>query len=57
MGREWIERPRSSILGREVCDRPIDVAGPQEFRSVIPGRSDPVALALTVFLFQLSQLT
>jgi hypothetical protein len=36
MGSEWIERPRSSILGRKVCDRPIDVAGSQEFRSVIP---------------------
>jgi len=34
MGGERIERPRGSILGRKVCDRPIDVARSQEFRSV-----------------------
>lgn len=36
MGGERVEGPRSSILGRKDCDGSIDVAGPQEFRSVNP---------------------
>jgi len=43
MGRERIERLRSSVLGRKVWDRPIDVTRSQSIRFVIP-EVDPSTL-------------
>jgi len=43
MGGERIVRQDSSVLGRKVWDRPIDVERSHEFRSVIP-EVDPSTL-------------
>ena len=55
MGRERVEGPRSPILGCKDCDRPVDAAGSQEFRSVIPDRSDLPAPQVDILPFQSSQ--
>jgi len=36
MGGERIERRHSSVLGRKVWDRPIDVERSHKYKSVIP---------------------
>ena len=51
MGRERVERLRGPTLGYKDRDRPIDAAGSQEFRSVIPDRSDLLAPQVDILPF------
>ena len=51
MGRERVERLRGPTLGCKDRDRPIDAAGSQEFRSVIPDRSDLLAPQVDILPF------